>query len=170
MSRTKQLLSKGCKIPQSILKLWDYPSELSEQPGGAQTAGTRFCTQKSLIQEQIILKTSDTRQEDAVTCWKIKLLFCVESWERSRNNSTFHCCSGASEQPLHRCLIPHQDFWDIPALLIPRILSSEEETIPESVGAAREALAEVPEPSARCPVALEQLPGIPNVFIVHYCE
>lgn len=39
-------------------------------------------------------------------------------------------------QSLHRCLIPHQDFWDTPALLIPRIPSSEEETIPESVCAA----------------------------------
>lgn len=78
MSRTKDLLSKGCEIPQSIPKIQDFlpfPSELSEQPGGAQTPGTRFCTQKSLIQEQIILKTSDTRQEDEVTRWKIKLLF-----------------------------------------------------------------------------------------------
>lgn len=93
MSRTNQLLSKGCKIPQSILKIQDFilfPKELSEQPRGAQTPGTRFCTQKSLIQEQIILKTSDTRQEDEVTLWKTKLLFCVESWEPTAEQEQLH--------------------------------------------------------------------------------
>lgn len=93
MSRTKQLLSKGCKIPQSIPEIWDFipiPSELSEQPEGAQTPGTCFCTQKSSIQEQIILKTPDTWQEDEVTHWKIKLLFCVESWEAAAEQEQLH--------------------------------------------------------------------------------
>lgn len=92
MSRTKQLLSKGCKIPQSIPKIWDYPisQRALRATRDVQTPGTPFCTQKSLIQEQIILKTSDTRQEDKVTSWKIKLLFCVESREPTVEREQLH--------------------------------------------------------------------------------
>lgn len=97
----------------------------------------------------------------------------MESWEAAAEQEQLHGVLwnvlDGSEQPLHSCLIPQQDFWDTPALLIPRILSSEEETIPESVGAVREPSAGA-EPPARCPLAPEQLLGIPNVFIVHSCE
>lgn len=148
MSRTKRLLSKGCKIPQSIPKIRDltpFPNELSEQPGGAQTPGTHFCTQKSLIQEQMILKTSDTQQEDEVTLEDKAPVLCGKpgadcgAGTAPRFTRVLWNVLGGSERPLHGCLIPHQDFWDTPALLVPRIPSSREEPIPESGGAAREA-------------------------------
>lgn len=165
MSRTKQLLSKGCKIPQSIPKIWDFIPYPSEHPGGAQAPGTRFCTQKSLIQEQIILKTSDTWQEDEppVLCGKLRGS-CGAGTTPRFTGFLWNVLDG-SEQPLHRCLIPQQDFWDTPALLIPRILSSEEETIPESVGAVREPSAGVELPGRlwlRCPNLQLGVPWLQN--------